>query len=144
MAILEFLSYALGENRTWEGTAGLRKIWLLKMALQLPIFNPMSPLRSVYYHPFYKNLKCPRDIPYNPCPEEYEGVLILKDIISGLLNYVRQNNYLEILTGSVWGNDGRGGWLPSNHFWLLKKVQALSITNRLSLFRIFYDYKWPS
>jgi hypothetical protein len=79
------------------------------MALQHPISNPMSPFRSVYDPRFHKNLKCPRSIPYNPCPEDHEGVLILKDIISGLLNYIKQNNYFEILTGSVWGNDGCGG-----------------------------------
>ena len=33
----------------------------------------------------------------------------------------------------------QGGWLPSNHFWFLKRTLELSISNRPSSFRSFYD-----
>ena len=33
------------------------------------------------------------------------GDVILKDIISRPLNYVKQNGYIKTLIGSDWGND---------------------------------------
>ena len=75
-----------------------------------------------------------------------EGVIILKDVISGPFNYIEQNDYPKILIRCVWGNGrhGRRRQSPSNHFWLLEKVLALSISNRISCFRGFYDNKWQS
>jgi hypothetical protein len=49
----------------------------------------------------------PQCINYNPCPVGCEGAVILKDIISGLFNYVEQNGYLKILIGCVLGKGGR-------------------------------------
>ena len=40
--------------------------------------------------------------------QEIGGIVILKDIISGLFNYAEQNCYLKILIGCVWGNGKRG------------------------------------
>ena len=35
-----------------------------------------------------------------------------KDIFYPKINYAEQNDYLKILIGRIWGNDGRGGaWL---------------------------------
>jgi hypothetical protein len=59
------------------------------MTLQLPISNPMSPLRNLYDHRFHKNLKCPRAYLTTLALRTVRG-LILKDIISGLLNYVKK------------------------------------------------------
>jgi hypothetical protein len=39
-----------------------------------------------------------------------------KHIFDLEINYSEQNGYLKISIGCVWGNDGRGGLLPSNHF----------------------------
>ena len=36
------------------------------------------------------------------------GVVILKDIISKLLNCFKENGYFKILIGCVWENGGRG------------------------------------
>jgi len=36
--------------------------------------------------------------------------VILKDVISGPFNYVKQNGYLEILIGCIWRNGGGWGW----------------------------------
>ena len=63
-----------------------------------------------------------------------------KDIIPEPFNYVEQNSYLKILIGRVWGSGGRGrGLVAPNHFRLLKRALALSISNRLSPFRSSYD-----
>ena len=69
----------------------------LKKPLVCLISNPMSPLRSLYNHPFYINLKHPQGITSNPCPEGCVGFVILKDIISRLFNYVEQNLYLSTI-----------------------------------------------
>ena len=54
----------------------------------------------------------PLGISYNLCPEGCGGGgFILKDIISGLFNYVEQNGYLKILIRCVWGKGGLGGGL---------------------------------
>ena len=50
----------------------------------------------------------PQGIIYNACPEGYEGLIILKYIISGPFNYAEKDGHLKILTGCFWGNDGRG------------------------------------
>ena len=69
----------------------------------------MSPLRSLYDRPFYKNRVCPLDITYNPCLGSCGGRgVILKDIISGTFNYAEQKDSLKIFIGCVWENDGRG------------------------------------
>ena len=70
----------------------------------------MSPLQSLYPHPFHLNLICPGGITYNPCPEGCGGDVIFKYIITGPINYAEQNGYLKIFIGCVWGNDGRGVW----------------------------------
>ena len=60
-------------------------------ALKLLISNPMSPLQSLYDHPFYIYLLCLQGKNYNPHPEgSGEGVIILKDIISIPFIYVEQ------------------------------------------------------
>ena len=68
------------------------------------------------------------------------GVVILKDIIFGLLNYTKQNGYLKILIECVYRNDGRGGGddclqsLPS----IKKKFYYASIEGWLPM------VQWPS
>ena len=72
---------------------------------------------------------------------------VVKNTICRPLNYTEQNGYLKILIRCVFGIycHGRGGGLfPSNHFQLIKRALALSISNRTSIFRSFYDSDWPS
>jgi hypothetical protein len=56
-----------------------------------------------------KTLYASRAKTYNPCPEGSGGSVILKNIISGLFNYVEQNGCFKILIGCVWGNGGCEG-----------------------------------
>ena len=71
----------------------------MQRAQELPITNLLSLLRSLYDLTFYENLICPQVIIYKapgPLPWGMLGVVILKDIISGPLNYIEQNGYLKI------------------------------------------------
>ena len=98
----------------------------------------MSPLRSFYDHPLYKNPIFPYGVAHNPCPEGSGRAVTLKNIISRRYHCNEQNGYLKICTGHVWEDDGRGGgdWILSVHFRLLKRVLALLISNLMSAFRI--------
>ena len=80
------------------------------MELEPPIKNPMSSLWSLYDRLFYKNLICPQGITYNPSLRAVSGCHT-KNVVSGLFNYNKQNGYLKILVGCIWGNDlcGRAG-----------------------------------
>ena len=61
------------------------------------------------------------------------GFVILKDIIAGPFNYVRQNGSNKISIESVRGNDGRrGGIFPPINF----DFKTLSISNRMSPFEV--------
>jgi hypothetical protein len=62
----------------------------------------MNPFVSFHDNAFNKNLVCPQGIRCNPCPEDFEGSVLFKDIISRPFNYVKQNDYLKILIGCVW------------------------------------------
>jgi hypothetical protein len=42
----------------------------------------MSPLSSFYDKDFNKNLICPQNITYNPCPEDCGRSVLLKGIFS--------------------------------------------------------------
>ena len=107
--------------------------------LALWISNRMSPFSSFYDKDFHKNLICPQGITYNPCPEDSGGSVLLKGIISWTLNCVEQNSHLKILIclGKWWA--WKGCFLPSNHFRLLKRALAISISNQMSPFWSFYD-----
>jgi hypothetical protein len=69
----------------------------------------MSPVQSIYNHPFFRNLIYPQGITYNPFLERCGGGGVLTDIISETFNYDEQNCYLQIFIGSVKGNDEHGG-----------------------------------
>ena len=75
-------------------------------------FESNEPPQKFIRPPFLKkNVICPPVTTYNPCPEVCGGgwsLFILKDIISGSLNYAETNSYLKALAGCVWENDGRG------------------------------------
>ena len=87
----------------------------------------------------------PQGITYNPCPEGC-GFVILKDIIfeplATLNKMVLSKFRLDVFAEMV----GVGGGLVAlQSFWTIKKATlASSISNRMSLFRSFYDNKWPS
>jgi hypothetical protein len=66
------------------GKCCLGNFWLLKRAQALFISNRMSPFWSFYNITIYKNLIWSKRITYNPCPEDSEGVIILKDLIFSL------------------------------------------------------------
>ena len=71
--------------------------------------------------------------PYIPCGKTYNsyptgswgGGLIFKDITTESFKYSEQIDFLNILIKYACGNDGRGGYLQSNHFQLLKRVLDL-------------------
>ena len=73
----------------------------LKIALELRIINPISPLRSLYDHPFYM-------LPAYNLHHQINN--------SGPFNYFVQDGYLKILIWFVWGNGGYGrrGSCPPN------------------------------
>ena len=110
----------------------LQLLWILKKSTRAFDYQSNVPPQRLYANPFY--------IPY-----KWEAV-ILEDIISTPFNYVERNGYLNFFLGCVWGDGGlgEGGSSPSNHFWLLKRALALSISNQMSCFRNFIDNKWPS
>jgi hypothetical protein len=89
--------------------------------IQLFLFEVSTTTLSIK-----KNLICPQSITYNPCPEGFEWVIILKDLISRTFNYVEQNGYLKIVIECVWINGGRG-----------KGVSSLPITF------VYYKGHWP-
>ena len=64
------------------------------------------------------------DTTYSPSPGIMEGHIIIKTLYIGTLNYVKQNGYLKIFIGLVWGRGpvGRGGYLLSNIFGHLKRA----------------------
>ena len=121
------------------GGRTLWSLWILKRALELLITIPMSPSPSKFIQsPFlYLYLICPQDITWTLAPENCGGGVILKDIISGPFNYIGKNGYFKILIrcGEMGGMGG--GLLPSNHFWLLTKALAFSISNGIELFLEF-------
>ena len=45
-----------------------RSLCILKRTLKLLVANPLSPLRSSYAHPLYKNLVCPPEHNLQPLP----------------------------------------------------------------------------
>jgi hypothetical protein len=41
-----------------------------------------------------------------PCTDDSDGVIILKNLISRTLDNIEENGYFKILTGCVWDNSG--------------------------------------
>ena len=110
---------------------------IIKKALVLPISSRMSRFCSFYDETFYKNLICPKGINYDPCPEGYWGKRCYPQI-SRPFNYFEQHEYIQMLSGNVWGNDWRGGAdSPSDHFRPLKKTIGLSISKKIALIKVF-------
>ena len=113
MTISRFLLY-FGTIRSvcvcGGGVATLRSLWLLKMAIQLLITaNDHINLRSLYDHTFNKKLYMSIGHNLKPLPWGLWGVVILRDIISKLFNYVEHNSCLKIFIKSVRENNGCGG-----------------------------------
>ena len=71
----------------------------------------MSPLQSLYDHPFYKKPHMPPGHNLQPLPRGLWGIVLLKYIISGLSNYVEQSGYLKIWFDVFGGMVGVGGGL---------------------------------
>ena len=81
--------------------------WLLKRELELSTSNQMSPLWSLYEHPFYKNHIYPQVITYNACPQapggfcwprSFCGLIFEPFFTNGCLNFL-----LDVFVGkSVW------------------------------------------
>ena len=53
-------------------------IFNLKKNTGPPDYQPMSPLRSLYDHPFHINLIFPKGITDNPCPGDSGGLSFSK------------------------------------------------------------------
>ena len=84
MVISKFLPDVFWENTRCEGGNICPSIKLnLKKGTRMYNYQSSEPLRSLYDHPFYKNLICPQGITCNPCPDDGGGggLVILKDII---------------------------------------------------------------
>ena len=94
-----------GQNEVY-GVSTLQSLWMLKRTLEHLISNQISPFWRHYDHLFYIYITCPQEITYSPCLEGSGRVVSLKDIISGLFNYVEQNESQNLM-GCVWGNGGR-------------------------------------
>jgi hypothetical protein len=76
---------------------------------------------------------CPPSRVVEECPAQ-------KNIFYPEINYAEPNDYLRILIGCVWGNDGRwGGLVALQSLPLLKRTLATPISNRVSSFLGFYD-----
>ena len=118
------------------GVSTLRSHWISKRALKLLFRNPTSSLQSLYDYPFYVNLICPQGITYS---------LALRDV--GGCYPQRHNFRVFQLRWIKWPSPNFDWKLPSNHFRLLNRALTLSISNRKSPFRSFYnnsfDTKWP-
>ena len=59
-------------------------------------FNRMSYFSSFFYNGFHRDIICPKDITYSPCPEGFGGGIIFKNITSRPFNYVEKNCYGRI------------------------------------------------
>ena len=64
----------LGKQDVWGLLFNLRSLWILIRALKLLIANPMNRPQSLYDHPFYAYLICPKGITYNSCPKNRVGL----------------------------------------------------------------------
>ena len=98
----------------------------------------MSLLRSLYYHPFHKNIICPRAIIYNTCPQ-----VLVDCVIPGVFLYELWSILNEMATiyknsiGRIWGKrDWRGGVTVVT----IGSLLELSISTHLSPFRGLYDH----
>ena len=107
MTFSKVLADAFQENTRYGGISTLPSLWISKRALKFLIRNSISSLRRLCNHSFYINLKHPQGITYNPCPEGFRRVVILKNIISGPFNYGEQNGYLKISIRCFRGNGER-------------------------------------
>ena len=117
--------------------------WILKIAQELLITNPVSPLQTLCDHTFYIYLMYPQGVAYNPCCEgPGGGAFILNDIIFEPFIYVEKNGPLKILIRCVSENGGPGrGLIALQSLWILKRALALSISNRMNLFSKFLRQK---
>ena len=125
VGIAKLLSDAFRENTSCGGggrSSAFRSLWILKRVLKLLITNLMSTLRSSYAHSFYKKkLFMPPGHNLNRCPHGCGG--------GGGLSFSKTKDWKCLGQGRAW----EGGWLPPNHFRLLKRALALSFSNRMSL-----------
>ena len=98
-----YIWYILGKCEVCVGGGGIHPS--ITLNIKTSDYQSNEPLRSLYDHPFCKNIIWPQGITYNPCPDGW-GDVTIKDTISGPFNYAEQNGYLKTLIGCVWGNCG--------------------------------------
>ena len=125
------------------GVAVLWSLWLLKRTLELLITTPMSPLQSIYYNIFYKNVICHQGIAYNPCPESCRerGCLLHRHNFWTLQlrwKKIYLKFWLEVLREMVSVEEGRG-IVALKSLWLLKRALKLPISDQMSPIWNLYD-----
>ena len=90
----------------------------LKKSTRTSDYQSISPLRSIYHHPFYKNLISLQNIAYNPGPEGCGGIVSSKTQFPDPSITLNKLAISKFLIDYVWVNDGRGVGevVLSNHF----------------------------
>ena len=144
MTISKFLSDAFRENTSYGGLIHCLVLWIWNRAVEHIISNQMSPFQSFtsflyipYFSPGHNLYLLPWGL--------WGGGFILENMISRPFNYLKQNCYLKILIRSVWENGGRRrGLVALQSLLTIKRALSVSIFNRVSSFRSFYNNKWPS
>ena len=98
--------------------------------------NEPHPIRSLYDHPFHKNLVCPEHN-LQPLHLALEGCVNLEGIVKCALDYCEQNDYLTILIRCVWGKQVvREGWEVASYpasILTFKGELELYISNQLRI-----------
>ena len=100
--------------------------------LELSVSDQMSPLWSLYEHPFHKNHIYPMDITYNAFPLALGDCVVKGIFVIWPLNYLKKNVYLKICIWWVWGTRPWDYQLPFDLFWLLKSELKFSISIQMS------------
>ena len=112
----------LGKKGMGGGLVALRCFLNLKKnEIELLISNQMSPIWSLYEHPFRKTHICHQGLTYNARPPVPGGLCRHRSLVLWPLNYLRKNGCLKICIAWVWGKKGVGGLVALPSLLNLKK-----------------------
>ena len=114
-----------GETCPGKGLVALQSLLTLKKDTRTFSFN--------------KTFNYLLSITYGLCPGFWGAVPTLEVLLYDLRDYFEQNGYLKTLIRCICAKDGLegGDWLPSVHFWLLKRELEVYISNWIRLFPKF-------
>jgi len=132
------------EGGVWWVVYTFLSLWILKRTRELLITNPMKPFEvyttTLSLYTLYvtgHNLKPLSWGLWRACHPQRHNFQPFNDVNEIAISSFDQMCFWKSF---AWEE----GYLPSNHFWLLKRELALSIFNRKSSFWSFYNNEWPS